>query len=108
VSVANAIHAIATGLMMHNKIGNFGEWVRRNLTANGKTITWLADQIQGNPTMVIKWRQGVEPRARNYIKACTAIAKLRGDPMAVVLSEGATHLGVSYEHAPHNTQHTKD
>ena len=34
------------------------------LTAHEKTITWLADQIGGNPTMVIKWRAGVELRTR--------------------------------------------
>ena len=58
--------------------------------------------------MVIKWRAGVEPRAKNYMYTCIAIAELRGDPMPMVLHEAATHLGVSYEHTEHYTKHTGD
>lgn len=88
---------------MH-KTGNFGEWVRRNCVAHGKTITWLASEINGNPTMVLKWRKGVEPRGRNYINTCLAIAKLRGDHIGIVMCEAAAHLGVQYEYTIDNPQ----
>ena len=89
------------------KMANFGEWVRRNLTEHDKSISWLADQIHCNPTMVIKWRAGVEPRTRNFLETCQAIAKMRGDSVYDVLTEAALHMGVPLvnphdciEHAP--------
>ena len=92
--------------MKTKRMANFGEWVRRNLTAHDRPITWLADQIRGNPTMVLKWRQGVEPRARNFLETCVVIAELRGDPVSVVVREASLHLGVPYEYQIDNPQHT--
>jgi hypothetical protein len=94
--------------MRNNKMANFGEWVRRNLTAHGKTITWLADQIHANPTMVIKWRSGVEPRTKNFLYTCLAIAELRGDPMPVVIREASLHLGVPYDNTINYSKYTGD
>lgn len=84
--------------MKRKRMANFGEYVRRNVTAHGKSITWLADQIIGNPTMVIKWRAGVEPRTRNFLKTCIKIAELRGDPVARIIWEAAAQMGVPYEY----------
>jgi len=95
-------------MMRTKKTANFGEWVRRNLTTHGKTITWLADQLGSNPTMILKWRTGTEPRAVNYIMTCQALAKLRGDPVAIVLCEGAAHLGVPVEYSGNNWQHPEN
>jgi hypothetical protein len=92
--------------MKNKRMANFGEYVRRNLTAHGKTITWLADAIRGNPTMVIKWRAGVEPRTRNFIKTCIKIAELRGDPVSRVIYEAAAQMGVPYEYTNDNPQCT--
>lgn len=94
--------------MARKRMANFGEWVRRNLTANDKTITWLADQIGGNPTMVIKWRAGVEPRTRNFLETCVTIARLRGDPVGVVICEASLQMGVPYEYTENNPQCTCD
>jgi hypothetical protein len=54
--------------------------------------------------MVLKWRKGVEPRGRNYINTCLAIAKLRGDHIGIVMCEAAAHLGVQYEYTIDNPQ----
>ena len=94
--------------MPTKRMANFGEWVRRNLTAHDKTITWLADQILGNPTMVIKWRAGVEPRTRNFLKTCIEVAELRGDPVSRVIYEAATQMGVLYEYEGDNSECTCD
>ena len=90
--------------MARKRMANFGEYVRRNLTAHGKTITWLADQILGNPTMVIKWRAGVEPRTRNFLKTCIEIAELRGDPVSRVIYEASVQMGVPYDYTENNPE----
>jgi len=75
---------------------NFGEWVRREITRHGKTVTWLALQIEADRSLIIKWRtRGSVPRAKNFLSVCIVLAGLDNSPLADTLERGANVIGIN-------------
>ena len=75
---------------------NFGEWTRKEVTSQGKTLAWLAKEIGTNQSVVSRWRMGTTPRTEYFLKTCAAIAKLKKQPVIKVIQSGASCIGVSF------------
>lgn len=74
---------------------NFGEWARREVTREGKTITWLAYQVGAHPSLIVKWRtRGSTPKTEYFLKTCLTISKLQNRPLIEVILEGAQSMGI--------------
>jgi len=76
---------------------NFGEWVRREVTSQGKTVAWLAKEIGTNQSVVSRWRTGSIPRTEYFLRTCTVISKLSRKPVLQVIQEGAFCIGVVFD-----------
>jgi hypothetical protein len=76
---------------------NFGEWVRRQVTSQGKTVAWLAKEIGTNQSVVSRWRTGSIPRTEYFLRTCTVISKLSRRPVLQVIQEGAFCIGVVFD-----------
>jgi transposase-like protein len=76
---------------------NFGEWVRREVTSQGKTVAWLAKEIGTNQSVVSRWRTGSIPRTEYFLRTCTVISKLSRKPVLQVIQEGAICIGVVFD-----------
>jgi hypothetical protein len=76
---------------------NFGEWVRREVTSQGKTVAWLAKEIGTNQSVVSRWRTGSIPRTEYFLRTCTVISKLSRRPVLQVIQEGAFCIGVVFD-----------
>jgi len=76
---------------------NFGEWVRREVTSQGKTVAWLAKEIGTNQSVVSRWRTGSIPRTEYFLRTCTVISKLSRRPVLQVIQEGAICIGVVFD-----------
>jgi len=76
---------------------NFGEWVRRQVTSQGKTVAWLAKEIGTNQSVVSRWRTGSIPRTEYFLRTCTVISKLSRKPVLQVIQEGAFCIGVVFD-----------
>jgi hypothetical protein len=90
VKVVNACHATAIGEMM-----NFGEYCRQQITKEGKTITWLANQIGAHPSLIVKWRtRGSNPKTDYFLRICIVLATLQGRPINGIIQEAAEAMGI--------------
>jgi hypothetical protein len=76
---------------------NFGEWVRREVTSQNKTVAWLAKEIGTNQSVVSRWRTGSIPRTEYFLRTCKVISKLSRRPVLQVIQEGAFCIGVVFD-----------
>jgi len=90
VNVVNVYHVIVMGLIM-----NFGEYCRQQITKEGKTITWLANQIGAHPSLIVKWRtRGSNPKVEYFLKICLVLAILQGRPINGIIEEAAKSMKI--------------
>lgn len=74
---------------------NFGEWIRRNLTAHQKTMGWLAKQIGVQPSTISRWRSDTrQPNGQTLLKICIVLAIIRDARIDGIIIEACEALGV--------------
>ena len=73
---------------------NFGEWARIQVTKEGRTLSWLAKEIEANQSLISRWRQGSIPRTEYFLKVIKVVAQLQKKPFNQVLKHGASSIGI--------------
>tara|TARA_B100000963_G_scaffold334167_1_gene327126 strand:+ start:330 stop:611 length:282 start_codon:yes stop_codon:yes gene_type:complete len=74
----------------------FGEWLRRILQQNGKSMAWLAKRIGANHSLLTKWRQGnTTPGTEYFLLVVQEISTLQNRTFESVCIEAANVIGVT-------------
>jgi transposase-like protein len=81
--------------MMKQK--NFGEWVRIQVTKEGKTMAWMAREVGASQSLLSRWRQGAIPRTEYFLKVCCVLATLQARPICGIVQEGALVMGIKID-----------
>lgn len=78
--------------MMKNM--NFGEWVRTQVTQEGKTMSWMAREVGVSQSLLTRWRNGTIPRTEYFLKVCVILSKVQKKPLLEVIQAGASSIGI--------------
>jgi predicted transcriptional regulator len=74
---------------------NIGEWVRKQCTDQGITISELARSIGCSQALIIHWRERSSiPKTWYFLKVCIKIAELRQEHPYQVIQEAAKILDI--------------
>ena len=76
---------------------NFGEWVRIQVTKEGKTMAWMAREVGASQSILTRWRQGAIPRTEYFLKVCNVLAIIQDRPICGIVQEGAMTLGIELD-----------
>ena len=92
MNVVNVTPVTATEKKMKNV--NFGEWVRIQVTQEGKTMAWMAREVGASQSLLSRWRLGAIPRTEYFLKVCIVLATIQDMPISGILEQGARTLGI--------------
>lgn len=75
---------------------NFGEWVRIQVTKEGKNMAWMARKVGASQSLLTRWRQGAEPRTEYFLKVCVELSIIQSRPICIIIQEGSSAMGIDF------------
>jgi hypothetical protein len=73
---------------------NFGEWLRKEITATGNTMAWASKNIKLDQSVLTKWRQGVNPNTENFLRVCVFLSRTKKQPLIKVIISASKTIGI--------------
>tara|TARA_Y100000992_G_C21261993_1_gene491779 strand:- start:292 stop:540 length:249 start_codon:yes stop_codon:yes gene_type:complete len=74
----------------------FGEWVRIQVTKEGRNMAWMAREVGASQSLLTRWRQGAEPRTEYFLKVCVVLSIIQSRPICIIIQEGSSVLGIDF------------
>ena len=81
---------------------NFGEYCRREVQKQGKSITWLAQQIGAHPSLIVKWRtRNCDPKTNYFLRVCVVLADMQNKPLIGIITDAAEIMEIKIKENQH-------